>query len=80
MFSRVTLSASMACFLALASIQQLLRVVDLIIHLVEAVVEVGFAVLVVAVVRVELIDLLHQFILDGVLLPELLFQMRDFLL
>ena len=60
--------------------QQLLRVVDLIIHLIESVIEVGFAVLIVAVVRVELVDLLHQLVLDGVLLPELLFQMRDLLL
>ena len=54
-------------------------VLDFIVHPVKPLVKVGFADDVVAVIRVKCVDLLHDFGLDGVILPQLFFSGSNFL-
>ena len=52
---------------------------DFIVHPVKPLVKVGFADDVMAVIRVKSVDLLHNFGLDGIILPQLLFSGSNFL-
>jgi len=52
---------------------------DFIVHPVKPLVKVRFADDVVAVIRVKCVDLLHNFGLDGIILPQLLFSGSNFL-
>ena len=52
---------------------------DFIVHPVKPLVKVRFADDIVALIRVKGVDLLHNFGLDGIILPQLLFSGRNFL-